>query len=307
MKRVVIPMVVLALIAYALSGMYSVGPSQRGVQTFMGRPAGMPRTPGLHIHAPWPIGGVRLVDVSMVRSTNVKFEWPGERGHRCYLLTGDENVVELALQVHYVVSDPVVFVYADKRPDVLLGMAARADSVAILSGMGVDDALTIGRPVIAARLKDWMNRTIARHLGVQVTSVLITKLTPPVQVRAAFAAVASAKADQARRINDAYGDRNRRLPRARANALNIQTTAQAKVRELLDRTQGWIDAFNRSLLRYKAAPMVTMTALLTSELPRAIGRVHLILVDPAKVGTLFLGGLPPPYNQVVTGSTGHRK
>ena len=304
MRRVGIALVILVLIAYSLSGLYSVGPSQRGVQTFMGRPSGMPRRPGLHIHAPWPIGGVRLVDVSMVRSTDVKFEWPGEKGHKCYLLTGDENVVELALQVHYVVSKPVTYVYADKQPDVLLAMAARAESVAILSGMGVDDALTIGRPVIAGRLKDWMNRTITRRLGVQVTSVLITRLTPPVQVRAAFAAVASAKADQARRINDAYGDRNRRLPRARANALNIQTTAQAKVKELLDRTHGWIDVFNQSLVRYKAAPLVTMTALLTSELPRAIGHVHLIVVDPSKVGTLFLGGLPPPYNQLGTGGHG---
>lgn len=299
MKQFWIPISILVLLGYSLSGIYSVGLSQRGVQTFLGRPATMPKTPGLHIHAPWPIGSVTLVDVSKVRSDQIRFEWPNEKGHRCYLLTGDENIIELELQVHYVVSNSIVFIYINKDPSRLLAMAARASAVSILSQMTVDGALTIGRPIIAAKLKNRLNHAISGLLGIRITSVLITKLTPPVQVRSAFAAVASAKADQARRINDAFGDRNRQIPRARANSGRILSTAQAKAKELLESTKGWLSTYQKSLLRYRAAPLVTKSTLLNDELPRILGRTHLVLVDPSKVSTVFMGGLPPPYNQGV--------
>jgi len=298
MRSFALPISLLTLVVYALSGIYSVGPSQRGVQTFLGRPAPMPKTPGLHIHAPWPVGAARLIDVSRVRSSRIKFEWPNDPGHKCYLLTGDENVIELEIQVHYVVKDPVAFVYSGIKPVTLLAMAARARSVSILARMTVDDALTIGRPVIASKLKTRLNKEISDQLGVQVTSVLITRLTPPVQVRAAFAAVASAKADQARKISDAYGDRNRQIPRARANSGRILSTARAKAGELLEGTRGWMAAFQKTLLRYHAAPMVTKTTMLNDALPRILGRSHLVIVDPTKVNTVFMGGLPPPYNQI---------
>ena len=297
MKRLVPVGLALALLAWIMSGIYSVGPSQRGVQTFLGRPGPRPLTPGLHIHAPWPFGDVTLVDVSMVRSLVIKFEWPYEPGHKCYLLTGDENVVELELQVHYVVDDPATYLYADEAPDRLLAMAARTAAVALLANMSVDDALTIGRPVIAAGLKARLAAKSAPRLGVKVTSVLITKLTPPVQVRSAFAAVASAKADQARRINDAYGDRNRRIPRARADALRKVTVAQAKARELTGRATGWISAFYNALRRYRAAPGVTRAALVAERIPDALKKVRLIVLDPSKISDVFLGGAPPQVFQ----------
>ena len=293
MKRWIAIVMAAGAVGYLVSGIYSVGPSQRGVQTFLGRPGKVPTTPGLHIHAPWPLGGVKLVDVSRVRSLNVKFEWPYEPGHKCYLLTGDENVVELEVQVHYVVDDPITYTYADQTPQDHLVMAVQAEAVGILAGMSVDEALTIGRPVIAAGLKSRLGPVLARRLGVKVTSVLITRLTPPVQVRSAFAAVASAKADQARRINDAYGDRNRRLPRARADALRKVSTAKAKARELLDKTRGTVTAFMETLGRYKAAPDLTMLSMLAERLPEALKKVKIIIVDPTKVGDIFIGDAPP--------------
>ena len=297
MKRLAFIAGGIGIVAWLFSGMYSVGPSQRGIQTFMGRPASQPTTPGLHIHAPWPFGGVTLVDVSRVRSLTIKFEWPNEPGHKCYLLTGDENVVELEFQVHYVVDAPVTYLYVDKAPQVVLAMAARSDAVALLARMGVDDALTIGRPVLAARIKQRLADNFAARLGVKITSVLITKLTPPVQVRSAFAAVASAKADQARRINDAYGDRNRRVPRARADALRKVTVAQAKAREMTGRVAGWISAFHDLLRRYQAAPKVTKAALVMEKLPEILKKTGLTVLDPSKISDVFLGGNPPQVYQ----------
>src|SRR5215510_6343014 len=109
------PWAVLALILFLWlgSGLYVVGPGERGV-VLLFRAATEQTEPGLRYRLPWPIQSHAVVDIAQVRRAEVGFrtvsDTPTERSARggvrtvpqeALMLTGDENIVELQLFVQY--------------------------------------------------------------------------------------------------------------------------------------------------------------------------------------------------------------
>lgn len=276
---------------YLGSGFYSVGPSQRGVETFLGRVLMPPRPPGLHYHAPWPFGRVTKIDVSRVRTEDVRCSWGFGRMVQgaSYLLTGDENVVQCSFQIHYIVYDPVRFLYFYEKPGDLIKRYVCANAVDILANMKIDDALTVGRPMITSRIKHMVNKGIRELLGIDVTSVLLSRIEPPLPVKSAFAAVSSAKADAQRMVEDAMGQSNRDIPKARSQATRTITIANAKARELLDTAKGDLDAYYAALKKFNQSPDQTRLDLYIDTLKSLMNGLDITVVDPSKVKDLYIG------------------
>ena len=288
MKRLVVGILGGLVMGYALSGLYTVGPSQRGVETILGRVVLPPAGPGLHYHLPYPLGGVHVVDVSKVRVLKLNFVWPHLRHRRALLLTGDENAVNVSLQLHWVVSDPVRFLFAASMPSSLIARHAEATTIDVLSRLKVDDALTVARPLIANRVRLSVNR-FASMVGIKVTAVLVESIDPPLQVRSAFAAVASARADAQRRIDEARGDRNRRLPKARSDAQRKVLIARAKARELLDHVRGLIAQYDRAYKEYTESPDQTMDSLYYGTLRQVVKGLQIRVLSKDRVKQVNLG------------------
>src|SRR5262245_64024666 len=111
----------LALLAYLATGVAQVRPGERGVVRRFGRVVATPG-PGLWVGLPWGLDAVDRVPVEKVRQVRVGFRRESEEADDPtppgQLLTGDQNLVNVAAVIDYAV-----------RPDDVVDYSAARDRV----------------------------------------------------------------------------------------------------------------------------------------------------------------------------------
>ena len=257
--RLVIALVVVALVGYLATGLFSIAPGSQGYAFRFGALAAADLEPGLHWNPPAPLGTVRSWRVEYPRKSDIGFktdlqllaqrkelaryanpdEWHSTVAamntnlEQATYLTADENLVEMSFTVHYGLNDPTAFfVGLDHRHD-LVGLFAEAAARQFLAGNVLEDLLTTRRQEIEAAI----HQTLAERLdgvgaGVSVTAVRIVDIHPPSGAVFAFRDVSSASEDKQTRIHEARQIQSREIPRARgeAEAILIQIRAESEAR-----------------------------------------------------------------------------
>ena len=103
-------------------------PARREIVRTLGKVTSAELGPGLHLVPPYPFGDAEAVATGLLRSVEVGFRYraagpatapltsrvfvPAQSSRipeESQLLTGDENVIEVAAVVHYRVADPALF------------------------------------------------------------------------------------------------------------------------------------------------------------------------------------------------------
>ncbi len=98
--------VILAIVVWLASGFYIVSEGERGVVLRFGAFQTV-TTPGPNWHLPYPVERVERVDIGSVRSLQ----------HRALMLTADENIIDVDVEVQYRVSDPEDFLFNVRDPE----------------------------------------------------------------------------------------------------------------------------------------------------------------------------------------------
>jgi len=194
-------LLLLALVAYLLTGLAQVRPEERAVVRRFGRVVARPG-PGLWVGLPWGIDRVDRVPVRTVRQLRAGFTPetasdaagtpPGQ------YLTGDQNLVNVQLVLDYAIGETDAdlddFVMHRDRVDAVLAREADAAAAEWAAGRAVDDVLLAGNAALPAwvmgRLPD---RIAGLRLGVRVQRASVAHLAPPDEVRAAFEQVTQAQ------------------------------------------------------------------------------------------------------------------
>ena len=252
-------------------------------------------TPGLNFTLPRPIDVVERVNVTRVRSL--------ESSAR--MLTGDENLIELAFAVQYRVIQPEDFLFNVQEPEEALGHAADSAMREIVGTNNMDFILEIGRGQIALDTQDLLIEILERlEAGIELTSFNLQEVRPPAQVRAAFDDVVRAREDQIRFANEANAYANQVVPEARGRAARVLEEAQAYRESIIARATGDADRFVAILAEYSRAPEVTRERLYLETMERVLGRSAKILMDVESSGNIFYlpldglrggaSGTPPP-------------
>jgi membrane protease subunit HflK len=160
---------------------------------------------------------------------------------------------------------------------------AEAAITEVLGGMGVDDALTVERPRIAADIRE---RTQARldelGLGISINSVNLLSVDPPSQVIDVFRDVQNAAADRERIMNEASGYANSVIPRARGEASWIVERAQAERDARIQQAEGDAARFLSLLEEYRKIPEATRQRLYLETVEEVLPRVKRYVVDLKK-------------------------
>ena len=113
---VLAPLVLLA--AYFGAGFYVVDTDEQAVVRRFGAIAARVG-PGMHYRLPWPVDQVHLVKTTSVMTTGVGFRLAeGERTTAAgmALLTGDTNILSVALVLQYVIRNPAEFLFRIEDP-----------------------------------------------------------------------------------------------------------------------------------------------------------------------------------------------
>lgn len=309
----------LAVLLWLATGLTAVGPSELGVRTRFGAVVGPPLEPGLHLVAPWPVDLVRRVELGSLRRSEIGFRsepgasvraallWDGgdPPGYRrvpeeSLALAGDENLVHASLVVHWRPTDPGRALFAVNRLDEVVVRLAESAFHEVMATEPLEGILASGRERILERTRSLLAREAGRlDLGIEVVSVLLQELRPPLEVAPAFRDVFSAREDHLRLLSLAEAHQNQALPEARGRAAMSGADAAASRAERRLRAEGDALHFAQVAGAFASHREVTGLRLHAETAEVALSGRKKIIADPrANRGGyhlwLFAPERPPP-------------
>jgi len=294
-----IPVIILAL--WLGSGIYVVGPGERGVVLLFGKVVNE-TGPGLRYRFPWPIQSHSVVDIAQVRRAEVGFRTVSATPTRAVsrretrastrtvpqealMLTGDENMVEVQLFVQYLIQDPVQFLFRARNPEEILHTSTE---VALRSAVGqntIDYTMTEGRFEVQEQAKSNLQSLLdAYETGLLVTEARLLVVDPPEEVRDAFHDVVRALEDRDRLVKESEGYQEDIVPKARGEAAQMVQQAEAYKAQRVIRAQGDGEKFLKILAEYQKAKAVTRDRLYLESVERIMPSMEKFILNTGESG-----------------------
>ncbi|PAV24866.1 protease FtsH subunit HflK [Tamilnaduibacter salinus] len=227
------------------------------------------KNPGLQFKLPI-IDSTRLVRVTNVRTA----ESTGQ------MLTQDENLVSVDLQVQYRVSNARDYVINVRDSNQALAFATDSALRHEVGSSTLDQVLTEGRAALAINVEQRLQTFLEEYgTGLQIVKVNVESTQPPSAVQDAFREVQRAKEDEQRLVEEAETYRNKVVPEARGRAQRLLEEAQAYKEEVIQRAQGETARFTELLNVYKSAPTVTRQRMYIDTMQNVLSSSSKIMVD----------------------------
>lgn len=266
----------IAVVVWVLSGFYSVKEAQRGVALRFGEFVGLV-DPGLQ-WKPTFIEEVYPVDVETVRSIPASGS----------MLTSDENVVQVEMDVQYRVTDPYKYMFSAVDANASLREATDSALRYVVGHNRMDDILTTGREGIRNDTWKELERIIKPYnLGLTIVDVNFLPARPPEEVKNAFDDAISAQEDEQRFIREAEAYSREIEPKARGAVERMAQQAEAYKQRVTLEAQGKVASFEKLLPEYKAAPEVTRQRLYLDTMQDVMAGNNKVIVDTKNTGNMM--------------------
>ncbi|MCS5562522.1 MAG: FtsH protease activity modulator HflK [Marinobacter nauticus] len=255
---------------------YTVDEQERAVVLRFGE-YNRTENPGLRFKVP-------LIDtVNKVRVTSIRTaESSGQ------MLTQDENLVTVDLQVQYRVGDAQAYVLNVRDSNQALAFATDSALRHEVGSSSLDDVLTEGRAELAVRVEQRLQSFLREYgTGLEIVRVNVESTQPPAPVQDAFREVQRAREDEQRLKEEAETYRNKIVPEARGQAQRMIEEANAYKQEVIERARGETARFNQLLAVYEQAPVVTRERMYIQALEQVLGNSSKIFVDTESSGNMM--------------------
>ena len=247
---------------------------------------------GLHYHLPYPIEEVIKEKTTRVRvikiggDENVRDNKLGEG----WALTGDENIVNLELNVQWKVSDLKKFILSVRDKEQTIYDATQSAIREVISRRKLASILTSGRSEIEEETKQLLQQMLdSYNIGVNVIVVQMLKIDPPAQVIDSFRDVQTARVDKESEINKAYKYKNDIIPKVRGEAGKIIEDANGYAIAIVNKAQGDAVRFNYFYNQYKNAPFITRKRMYLDVMENLFENNSITIIDD-NVKNVFLDG-----------------
>jgi len=277
--------VVAVVVIWAASGFYTIKEAERGVVTRFGKFSHLVQ-PGLN-WKPTFVDQVRAVNVESVR----------ELAASGVMLTSDENVVRVEMNVQYRVTDPEAYLFSVANADDSLSQATDSALRGVIGKYTMDKILTEGRTTVRSDTQRVLEETIRPYkMGITVQDVNFQTARPPEEVKAAFDNAIAAREKEQQSIREAEAYANQIQPQANGEAQRKLEDAKAyKDRTVLE-AQGEVARFAKLLPEYKAAPEITRERLYIETMQNVLSHTRKILVSDKSNNLMML-----PLDQMLRG------
>lgn len=294
-------------IGYGLSGLTVIEPNEVGLLRHWGRVRAEHLGPGLHLRWPVPIDrvtkveplGLRVARVGLASArilTNTgaaasPIAWGASHGvpgsAAGYLLTGDENLVELSGVVEYrlTVAGAAALTFGVGALEELVQSASES-ALRDAAGRAPLDAILVGD---RRRFEDDVkSRLEARFedLGVraEVARVRVVDAHPPREIVPAYRDVSAAEADASRFQNEASGYAAEQEWAAKGEAQALRDAASTESQRMVQRATGERSSFLARQRVHAISPKLTEFRLLFDSLETNLADRPKILLDPNATG-----------------------
>lgn len=234
------------------TSIHNIAPQQRAVVTYFGRYGGT-LEPGLRLTPPAPLASVEKIDVTAIREENFP-----EGGGENLVLTGDQNLIDLAYSVRWNIRNPEDYVFQLADPTATVRAAAESAMREAVANVTLDQAIGPGRTAVEQQVQERTQQILDEYnSGVQIQGVAIKQADPPQQVNEAFKDVTAAQQD----------------------ASAVRNQAQAYAQQKLALAQGEAAAFNAYYEEYRLAPEVTRRRMYYETMEDVLSKTDKTIVE----------------------------
>ena len=226
--------VAIAIIALWLlsTSVWRLGTEQEGVVTQFGK---YNRTveSGIQLTLPFPFERLEKVDVNAIRTTTIGSKGDSDAN---LVLTGDQNLIDLAYEIRWTVKDPRAFLFVLENPEASVQEVGESAMRSVLANFKLTDAIGAKRGEIESQTRARMQEILDSYgAGITIQSITILESDPPASVKEAFRSVNAAQQQRESYINN----------------------ARAYAQQQLERAEGDATSFNKVYEQYRLAPEVT--------------------------------------------------
>jgi len=196
------------------------------------------------------------------------------------MLTKDENIVDVELNVQYTISDIKKYALNVEDPEITIRQATESALRHVIGENNMDDLLTSGAAAISSdillRLEEYLDIYDA---GISVQQVNIEQRQPPTEVIDSFRDVVAAREDKERLRNEAEKYALSIVPQARGEAQRQLQDAEAYKQKVIAIAEGEADRFEALLVEYKKAPEVTRQRLYLDAIEEVLSSSTKVMID----------------------------
>jgi len=242
------------------SSFYRVDAQERGVVLRFGRFVETTE-PGLHFKLPFPIDTVVLRKVEQINSVDIGAT---EGSAENLMLTGDQNIINLAYAVRWKIKNPELYLFELAEPEQTVREVGESAMRSEISKATLNDAIGPQRAQIAEQVRERMQELLDSYrAGIEVRGVDIKQADPPAAVDDAFKDVSAAQQDAQQYLNQ----------------------ARSYAQQLLASAQGAAAAFDAVYTQYKLAPEVTRKRMYLETMESVLSKVNKTVIEPSNVQT----------------------
>jgi len=301
------------LLCWILSGVKLINLDQRGVYERFGAPVAV-LGPGLHVLLPWPFGRLRPVEFGAIHSVAIGVDqsepeksisvgaeapaplalnrlWESSHpGQAHYLVpsagTGPQGFqsvdTEISVQYRVGLSDSAALqsVYAVADPESLIRDEASRLVLRFFNSRTLDEVIGARRENVAGSLRDQLAADVdSRHAGIEIVSVLIEEIHPPVGAAAAYHAVQAAEINATASIFDEQARAELTVGNAQQQSYQTTTAADAKAAETLRIANAAAYRFNADQRAFTAGGKAFLIERYYSNLDAALSKIPVTIID----------------------------
>jgi membrane protease subunit HflK len=267
-KVVVLVVIGLLTALWVLSGFYTISESDRGVVLRFGKYVNTVQ-PGLN-WKPTFIDKVYPVNITSVQS----FSSSG------MMLTKDENVVVVELNVQFKISDAYKYLFSVTNPNESLMQATDSALRYVVGHTTMDDVLTKGRQKVKQDTWSAMEAIIKPYdMGITILDVNMLPARAPDQVKDAFDDAIAAQEDEQRYIREAEAYAREIKPKAVGKVQRLGEEAEAYRQKVVLDAEGEVARFKAILPEYNNAPTLTKKRIYLETMEEIYSSNNKVLVD----------------------------
>lgn len=285
-----------AVAAYFYSAAYQVEPDEVGIELVFGKPKNEISPPGLHF-AFWPVETAEKVQIverqAQIGSTNSR-----GNSRAGLMLSGDQNIVDVAFSVLYSVDNINNFLFNVRDPEAMVTEVGESAMREVVGRRPAQDIFRDDRAGIEAEVLKIVQDTLNEYgTGIAIRAISIEDAAPPAEVADAFEEVQRAEQDEDRVQEEANRERNRVLGAARGEAAQIREDAAAYKNRVVEEAKGEAERFISVYEQYARAPEVTRKRLFLETMEEILADSNKVIVEPGQGGQGVVPYLPLPELQ----------
>ncbi|WP_422667448.1 FtsH protease activity modulator HflK [Buchnera aphidicola] len=270
-KNSINPIFIIIFISFFIwffHGFYTIKENERGVITTFGKFSKIV-TPGLHWR-PVFINNIKVVNINIMRELTTTG----------LMLTSDENIVRVSMNIQYKINNPVHYLFSLSHPDDSLHQSTDSIVRNIIGNIDINHIFTKEHKWIRDEIRKGIENIIKPYnMGIRILDVNVRMISIPEKVKSSFNHAIIASENYNQHIREAQIYCRKMIFQTNVKAEKIIQKAKIYASRIIIAAEGEVEQFLTILPAYKLSKKITLQRLYLESMEKILGNTRKILIN----------------------------